>query len=265
MMAHVRALPELFRIGFASAVAYRAEMVIWILSATMPLIMLALWNAVAAGGPVAGLDQAGIARYFAANLVVRQLTSSWVVWELNWEIRTGRLSPKLLRPINPLWNSALQNLAVLPFRATILLPMLGVLVWWRPDLWRTPAPWELGAFVVSALLAWTLAFSMQCAFAMLAFWMDQSMGIWGLYFGVWMVFSGYIAPLRMFPPGFQRVLELLPFRAMLAVPTEILAGMMTPSQGLTAIGLQIGWVAVTIGTAALLWNRGIRRYGAFGA
>lgn len=265
MIAHVRAMPELFRIGFASAVAYRAEMVIWILSATMPLIMLALWNAVAAGGTVAGLDQADIARYFAANLVVRQLTSSWVVWELNWEIRTGRLSPKLLRPVNPLWTAALQNLAVLPFRAAVLLPMLAALVAWRPDLLRVPAAWEIPAFLLSILLAWALAFAMQCAFAMLAFWMDQSMGIWGLYFGVWMVFSGYIAPLRMFPPAFRSVLDVLPFRAMLSVPTEILAGMTTPSQGAAAIGLQAGWTVVTILAAAILWNRGVRRYGAFGA
>ena len=53
MTALVRALPDLFRVGFAGIVAYRAEMTIWILTATLPLIMLALWNAVAAEGPVA--------------------------------------------------------------------------------------------------------------------------------------------------------------------------------------------------------------------
>jgi ABC-2 type transport system permease protein len=265
MIAHLRAMPELFRIGFAGAVAYRAEMVIWILSATMPLIMLALWNAVAAGGVVAGLDQTAMARYFAANLVVRQLTSSWVVWELNWEIRTGRLSPKLLRPVNPLWNSALQNLAVLPFRILILLPMLAALLWWRPELARLPELWEVPAFLVSVAMAWTLAFATQCAFAMLAFWIDQSMGVWGLYFGIWMVFSGYIAPLRMFPASIRDVLGYLPFRAMLSVPTELLAGMMTPAQAVPALGLQLGWVAVMIGVSGLLWTRGVRRYGAFGA
>ena len=51
-MSHlIRALPDMLRVGAAGIVAYRAEMTIWILSATMPLIMLALWNAVAADGP----------------------------------------------------------------------------------------------------------------------------------------------------------------------------------------------------------------------
>ena len=56
-------------------------------------------------------DQNGIARYFACTLVVRQLTSAWLMWELNQEIRSGSLSPKLLKPVNPLWGSALQMAA----------------------------------------------------------------------------------------------------------------------------------------------------------
>ena len=87
-----RALPAMFRIGFAELVAYRAEMVIWILSATTPLIMLALWNRVVSEAPLAGFGPTEITRYFAATLVVRQLTSAWLVWQLNWMIRTGSLS-----------------------------------------------------------------------------------------------------------------------------------------------------------------------------
>ena len=62
-MTHLlRATPTLFRVGFADVVAYRAEMAIWVLTATMPLIMLALWNAVASQGPVAGYGQVEMAR-----------------------------------------------------------------------------------------------------------------------------------------------------------------------------------------------------------
>ncbi|NRD47887.1 ABC transporter permease, partial [Corallococcus exiguus] len=43
----LKALPTMLRIGFSEAVAYRAEMIIWVLATTMPLIMLALWSAVA--------------------------------------------------------------------------------------------------------------------------------------------------------------------------------------------------------------------------
>ena len=36
--ATVRAFPTLLRVGFADAVAYRAEMLVWILATTMPLV-----------------------------------------------------------------------------------------------------------------------------------------------------------------------------------------------------------------------------------
>lgn len=71
-----RALPTVARVGLASIVAYRAEMIIWVLSATLPLVMLALWDAAAAHGPVAGMDQVAMARYFAVVLVVRHVTGS---------------------------------------------------------------------------------------------------------------------------------------------------------------------------------------------
>ena len=76
----VAAWPAILRVAFAGMVAYRAEMIIWVLSATLPLVMLALWNAAAAGGAVAGWDQTDFTRYFTANLIVRQLTGSWVGW-----------------------------------------------------------------------------------------------------------------------------------------------------------------------------------------
>ena len=56
--AMLRATPTLVRVGFARTIAYRAEMTIWILTALMPLVMLALWNAVAKDSPVAGYNQA---------------------------------------------------------------------------------------------------------------------------------------------------------------------------------------------------------------
>ena len=52
----VRAFPTLFRVGLAEMIAYRAEFIIWILTTNMPLVMMALWTAVAAEGPVGRFD-----------------------------------------------------------------------------------------------------------------------------------------------------------------------------------------------------------------
>lgn len=261
----LRALPELFRIGFAEVVAYRAEMVIWILSATMPLIMLSLWNAVVSEAPLQGFGPTEVTRYFAATLVVRQLTSSWLIWKLNHLIRTGGLSPLLLRPMHPLVQEGATMLAAMPFRIAVLLPMLLALVAWRPDIVTLPEPWALALFLPSVLLAWVLGFLAQAVFAMLAFWLEQSQGLFSVWFSVWMLLSGYLVPLDLFPPVLQDVLVWLPFRGMLAAPVELLAGLQDPAGAALDLGVQLGWTVAFSALAVVLWKRGIVRYGAYGA
>lgn len=264
-LAYVRSVPELFRISFASNIAYRAELIIWILTATMPLVMLGLWNAVVADGQISGYGTAEVTRYFAATLIVRQATSAWMVWKLNWEIRTGAFSSRLLRPMNPLWTDLILTITALPLRLAVLIPMVGALVLWRPDLLAWPGLDALALFVPSLLLAFLLTFLVQCAFGLLAFWFDKSESLFGVWFSVWMVLSGYIAPVGMFPDWARAAIDWLPFRGMLGVPTELLGGFLTPREAMGHMGVQLGWVLIFGGIVWLLWRRGLQRYGAFGA
>ncbi len=265
-MSHLlRALPDLARVGFAGVVAYRAEMTIWILSATLPLIMLALWNAVAADGPVAGMDQADMARYFAATLLVRQLSSVWLVWELNYEIRSGRLSNKLLKPMHPLVQHAVEMLVALPLRVVVLLPLLAGLLLWRPELWRTPTLLEAGLFVVGVVCAWSLNFLIQALFGVLSFWIDKSDGLFGVWFGLYALLSGYLAPLDTYPAPLRAILELLPFKGMLGTPVEVLSGLRTPREALVQTGISLAWVGLLSVAVWGGWRAGVRRYGAYGA
>ena len=272
-MSHLfRALPDIFRVSAAEVTAFRAELALWVLTATLPLIQLALWNAVAEDGPIAGFDQGDLARYFVATLLVRQLTASWLAWSLNWEIRSGGLSQRLLKPVHPLWQYGVQMLLAMPIRVAVLLPVIVPILWWKPDLWRVPPPLEIAAFAVSVALAWFITFLVQALIAIGAFWIDKSDAFMDLWFAIWMISSGYAAPMAVLPEPVNAVLRWLPFRATLGTPVEILAG--APS-GLDDAGrnagialdlaLQVGWAAVFLILVVVSWRRGVARYGAFGA
>lgn len=257
-----RAWPAVFRIAMAGMVAYRAEMVIWVLSATLPMVMLALWNAASAAGPLAGLSQGDFSRYFAVTLIVRQLTGSWIVWELNYTIRQGELSAKLLRPLNPLvWNLA-ETAAAMPFRIAVLAPILFGLWRWRPEVAFWPGFGVACSFVLSVILAFIASWTIQALFGMLAFWFEQSMGFFQAYFVVWSVLSGYVVPLPMMPAWLTDVARLLPFYATLGAPIDIAMGIAEP---LPAIASQAAWVLALLAVAVATWRAGIRRYGAVGA
>lgn len=265
ILAHLRTFPTLFRISVASLVAYRAEMVIWILSTTLPLVMLALWNAVTADGPVAGFDQNGMTRYFVCTLIVRQLTGAWIMWELNFDIRSGALSQKLLKPIHPLWYAALTMIGAMPFRMVVQAPLLLAVLLWRPEAWRTPSLVDFSLFVVSVGLAWLLSYLSQAFFGSLAFFMDRSMGLWSVWFALWMLFSGYIAPLGVFPAWAATALKWSPFNALLGIPVQLLGGFTTAHDALPLVVAQLGWVVVAWAIVAFTWRRGLVTYGAFGA
>lgn len=265
-MSHVlRALPDMVRVGIAGVVAYRAEMTIWILSATMPLIMLALWSTVSAEGPVGGLDQADMARYFAATLLVRQLTSVWLVWELNYEIRSGRLSALLLKPMHPLVQHAVDMVAALPFRTVVLAPMLVLLWLWEPAVWVTPGVGQLGLFAVALAIAWLLNYLVQALFGTFSFWADKTDALFGVWFSLYSLLSGYVAPLATFPEPFRSLLLVLPFRGMLGLPVEILGGFLSPGEAMVQITGQLAWVVVLWLAVRAAWRAGIERYGAYGA
>lgn len=256
-----RAIPTLWRVAVAGIVAYRAEMVIWILSATLPLVMLALWDAASEAGPLAGFGQADFARYFTVTMVVRQLTGSWIVWELSYAVRTGSLSPQLLRPVNPLVYNFFETLAAIPWRLLVLIPLLGALVAWRPEILFVPDAWRAALFLPSVALAFAVAWLVQALFGMLAFWFEEATGVYSVHFAVWSFFSGYIVPMALLPPSLAEAARWLPFYASLGVPVDVLLG----RAGLVEVVAQLGWVVALALAARAMWSGGIRRYGAVGA
>ena len=124
----LRAAPTMLKIGLAETVAYRAEFVVWMLTTTLPLIMLGLWTSVAREAPFAQFGQREFVAYYVAALVVRNLTGSWVVWQMSDEVRRGMLSFRLLRPVHPFFAYAATHLSSVPMRGLVALPFAAVLL-----------------------------------------------------------------------------------------------------------------------------------------
>lgn len=262
-MNELRAFPTMLRIGFQELVAYRGEVLIWILSTTMPLIMYAVWSTIAQAGPVGRFDEATFAAYFLSTLVVRQLTSCWIVWELNYAIRTGSFSTLLLRPVSPIAYYAAENLGALPFRFLVLLPVVGGAWLLLPNLPFQLTPGRIALYFFTTFLAWLLIFLFQAIFGLLALYTEQSLSFQEAWFGLWAMLSGYLVPLELMPQVavFAR---WLPFRAMGSLPTEILLGHLSGTDLALSIFAQLGWVVLTLILMRLVWARALLRYEAFG-
>jgi ABC-2 type transport system permease protein len=261
-----RALPTMLKIGFSEAVAYRAELVVWILATTMPLIMLALWTAVARDAPIGRFGERQVTAYFLATFIVRQVTGSWAGWQINFEIRQGTLAMRLLRPVHPLVAYVVENVASMPFRAIIALPVavIALLVVGSQEITRDPLLWVV--FFAATTGGWLITLLANLGIGCLAFVIESSMKVLDLYLAAYMVFSGYIIPVELFPPGVKAVIAWLPFRYQIGLPVEILTGAYD-GHAMAALGMvlrQWTWVTILFLLVGYAWRRGLASFSAYG-
>ncbi|MBA3764835.1 MAG: ABC-2 family transporter protein [Actinobacteria bacterium] len=249
------------------AAQYRVQALLWMLFAIIrPIIFLAAWAAVATtqGGSVGGFSVGDFTTYFVCLTLVTHLTMAWNSHEFEFEIRQGRLSPKLLRPLHPLHYSVVENSV---FKLTTIVPLslvlLGVVLTFGARF--ETQPFHLILFVPSVVLAAALAFVTTWVIATLAFWVTRMRTANTLFMRASFIFAGQIAPIALVPGWLQALSYALPFWYMLGAPTEILRGSTTLEASLLIIAVQALWLCVAWVAFTFAWRAGLRQYSAVGA
>jgi ABC-2 type transport system permease protein len=268
-LAH-RALVFL-KVYYALMVEYRAELYLWVFAGLLPFIMMGIWmKAAASPGNAVGLSPAQVVRYFLCVFIVRQLSVVWVIWDFEYQVVSGKLSPMLLQPVDPVWRFVAMHLseqwARLPFSIAIavLVLLLYPKALWRPD----PLGVVLGFAAI--YLAFTLRFLMQYSTAMLCFWFERAAGLETLLFLPYLFLSGTVAPLsaKTWPPAMLQLAMLTPFPYLIYFPARLLVGRDLPGleiplwKGFAVLAF---WIALFYGLNRWLWSRGLRHYSAMGA
>jgi ABC-2 type transport system permease protein len=260
----MRAMPTLLRVGFAESIAYRAEMLVWVLSTTMPLIMMALWTAVAREAPVGRFTSQDFVAYFLGAFVVRQISGAWAAWVITFEVRQGTLAMRLLRPISPLWSYAAENIAFMPLKLLVTVPvaLLSVAIVGPQAVPRTV--WGFVAFLLSLVGAWCITFLANVAIGTLSLYMESSNKVMDVWLALYFVCSGYLYPLKVFPPWAQELVRWLPFYNQLGLPVDLMTDAPGGMATLGMLARQWLWVGLMLVLALTLWRRGLKRFSAFG-
>ena len=259
-----RAMPALLRVGLAEAVAYRAEMFIWVLATTMPLVMLALWSTVAREAPIGRYGEAEFTAYFLATFIVRQLTGSWVFYDINFAVRNGTLAMRLLRPVHPLWTYAAEALAAMPLRLVVSLPVAVVALALVGSRGMTHDPVLWAIWTLSVLGSWLVTLLVNLLIGCASLYIESSLKLMDAWLVFFFILSGYIIPVDLFPPAFRALVEWLPFRFQIGFPVEVMTGAHDRAGALVLLGGQWVWVTVGVVATALAWRGGLRRFAAYG-
>jgi ABC-2 type transport system permease protein len=255
----------LLKANFARSIEYRGQLLIWILSSVLPLVMMLVWIQLAnTQGPINGFSSIDFVEYYLMVTLFRRLTGAWIFWDVDSDIRNGTLSPQLLKPLHPLHRLLTRVIASKPIQIVIVLPPIviaSLLVGAQYDL----RPLNLALTLIATAGALLIEFFAQAIIGSLAFWISHAVAIADVWFWTRSLLSGWIIPLAMFPAALQTLLVYLPFRYCLAFPIEIILGGLTPEQIAQGLAIQFMWVGVFFGVFQLIWRRGLKSYGAVGA
>ena len=256
-----------FKTTIAGQLQYRGALVIWLLGLVLePTIYLIVWSTVARsqGGEVDNFTPAAFAAYFLTVMLVDHATFTWIMWEFEYRVRQGHLSPLLLRPVHPVHRDIADNATYKLLTLPVVLAVAALLAFaFRPAF--ALVPWALVAFVPVLAMAFAVRFGLEWTLAMTGFWTTRVTALNQLYYVAFLFLSGQAVPLALLPEPVRLATNLLPFRWFLGFPIELVLGRLSPLQALAGFGAQAAWLVVIVAALALVWRRGVRQYSAVGA
>lgn len=217
-------------------------------------ILVFFWRAVYADtATLGGLSLQQTLTYILLAQVFEALVDQDVVWEFGYQLREGGIIHMLLRPVDYQFSYYVQALAGLFTRLLLNLPTALMAMFFFGLQWPAdPAAW--GAFIVSALLGFTVLFFVHWCLACLTFYTTEVWGLGVLIFGLTRFLSGGLMPLAIMPEWLRTLVLAIPFAQSLAVPLNLLTGI-TPVAEAPGVWLsQLVWL-IGLGVASYLFFR----------
>jgi ABC-2 type transport system permease protein len=268
-MRRARKYAKAFELGFQTALEYRLNFLLSLVSAVYPImIQTFLWTAIFRASTeqvVYNFTYRQIIAYtFLAGLVARIVRTGFE-YDIMDDIKNGKFSKFLVQPLGyfpyRLCSFLGQKLPAIAMTLGIMtLVLVGLNLYWGLTMGLP----QVSTFLLAMVLAVMLNFLIFYCFSSVSFWITE---IGFLFEGIRIVtilLSGGIFPLEVFGTSFVQVMNLLPFKYTVHYPVNVLNGKLTPTETIQGMLMQCAWIGITLLCANLLWRIGSRRYVAVG-
>lgn len=209
-------------------------------------------------GTVNGLSVGGAGTYIGISQALIAFLFIFGTNDLMKSVATGEIGADLLKPVRlfTLWLGRDLGRALVNLVSRGVVFML-VFQFFYPLVW--PTRWEQGlGFLLSLMVSWLLSFSWRFLVNLAAFWTPDAIGVGRAVFAVSQFFSGFILPLRLFPPLAQKIFHLTPFPSLLNTPIDIWLGLSSGSEMWLAILTQVIWLGVLVALCQAGVRAGVR-------
>ncbi len=258
-----------FELGFQTALEYRLNFLLSLVSAVYPIIIQTfLWTAIfqgASGEVVYGYTYRQMIAYtFLAGLVAR-LVRTGFEYEIMDDVKTGKYSKFLVQPLGyfpyrlaSFFGQKLPGMAIVLIVLAVVLAGLNLFFGFTLEFGRVLL------FLVTLVPAVALNFLIFYCFSAMSFWIVE---VGFLFEGIRIVtilLSGGIFPLEVFGERFVQVMNVLPFKYTVNYPINVLNGKIPLAEIGAGLAMQGLWIGFCLLAANGLWRVGGRRYVAVG-
>lgn len=179
-------------------------------------------------------------------------------WQVMQSVYSGEIAADLTKPVDlfSMWlyrDLGRAGAAFLMRAATIMLAYAVVFDITVP---QSVAHWVL--LSLSLVLSVIVSFGWRFLVNLAAFWVPDARGIGRFAFALSWFLSGFLMPLRFFPPWFIWLANLTPFPSMVSTVTEVYLGVLTGPSLWRALLAQVLWAAILAALCRLVLRAGVR-------
>jgi len=243
-------------LGIKEMLAYRTEFFARLVGALINLAVLwFVWNAVFAASGLAvisGFSLSAMITYLVVSSCIGPLINSGFEYEIEWDVRTGRLSTILTKPVSyPIFRIFKGFSNTIFTLITNVLPIFLISIL----LINISLPVNFLAFLISVVLGYFVNYFMVFLTGMWAFWSTGS--VWGLSLSRRMisdVMSGALIPLYFFPTWFADIARLLPFQTVFHIPLSIYLGKIVGIDIFYLFVQQVIWLVILGFLSYFVWK-----------
>jgi ABC-2 type transport system permease protein len=182
---------------------------------------------------------------------------SW--FEVMNSVYTGAVSSDMLKPMNyfNFWLAQDTGRAFASFLLRGLTIMIAYAIFFDITTPQSMPQWL--AFFMVLILAWLISFSWRFLVNLAAFWTPNALGIARLAFILSWYMSGFLFPLRFFPPWFVKLCYLTPFPYTINAVVEVYLGLVDGQALVGIILAQVAWILMLILASMIALRAGVRR------
>ena len=250
-------------VNLQKAMAYRFNLLTSFLADVVKTaVMLAVWIAVyRQRSTIAGFDSPMMITYLLISQALNNIYGFHNAAErlITSKINKGTIGFDLLKPVRFTTARLAENLGQTVLQVIFAMLMIIGFKMFMPELSLPASGVYALLFAVSACIGFFIMFSVSLMSGLLAFWTMSSWGLRNAKNAIVNFFSGALVPIALLPGWLQSIVNVLPFKNIIYVPTMIYMGQYSLQEALGCIGLQLFWAAALWLLTKALFGLAIRK------